>query len=86
MKAKTSRLSAFRSTSIWIPNANRTIPDALLKPRKREPLQAARAVSAEAVDSIKLNAQRIEDAILRDALLSLANSLAENVRPENVCH
>ena len=54
----------------------RTIPDALLKPRKREPLPAARAVSAEAVDSIKRNAQWIEDATLRDALLSLADSLA----------
>jgi hypothetical protein len=54
----------------------RTIPDALLKPRKREPLQAARAVSAEAVNSIKLNAQWIEDETLRDALLALADSLA----------
>lgn len=55
----------------------RTIPDALLKPRKRKPLQAPRAVSAEAVDSIKRNAQWIEDASLRDALLALADSLAK---------
>lgn len=55
----------------------RTIPDALLTQRKQKPLQAARVVSDEAVDSIKRNARCVEDSSLRDALLSLADSLAK---------
>ncbi len=55
----------------------RTIPDALLNPYRREPRQAPREVSAVAIDSIKRNAQWIEDATLRDALLGLADSLSK---------
>ena len=53
----------------------RTVPDALLQPRENKPLQAARKVSDESVAAIRLNAGWIEDDDLRQALLSLADSL-----------
>jgi hypothetical protein len=54
----------------------RTIPDALMHPRKQAKLPRPQAVSAEAVAAIKLNAQWIEDEDLRAAMLSLADCLA----------
>jgi hypothetical protein len=54
----------------------RTIPDALMRPRKQAELPRPQAVSAEAVAAIKLNAQWIEDEDLRAAMLSLADCLA----------
>lgn len=56
----------------------RTIPDALFETRKREALPTPQEVSPEAVESIRNNAQWIEDEKLRDAMLALAKSLEKN--------
>jgi hypothetical protein len=53
----------------------RSIPNDLLQPRAKVSLQAARKVSEESVAAIRLNAGWIEDEDLRQALLSLADSL-----------
>jgi hypothetical protein len=53
----------------------RSIPDDLLHPRAQVSLQAARKVSEESVAAIRRNAGWIEDDDLRQALLSLADSL-----------
>ena len=54
----------------------RTIPDALFQRRKPQNVAKPRAVSGEAVEAIRLNAQWIEDDDLRVAMMALADSLA----------
>jgi hypothetical protein len=54
----------------------RTVPDALFQRRKPREIQAPRAVSSEAIDFIKRNAQWIEDDELRAAMLALADTLS----------
>jgi hypothetical protein len=53
----------------------RTIPDAMFQRRQQQLPQPPRAVSSESIAAIRLNAQWIEDADLRAAMLALADSL-----------
>ena len=53
----------------------RTIPDALLQPRRTAAVPEPRMVSPESVAAIRRNAQWIEDETLRASLLALADSL-----------
>lgn len=53
----------------------RTMPDSLLQLESRQPVNKPRPVSDESVESIKKNADWIEDENLRKALKSLAGSL-----------
>ncbi len=57
----------------------RTVPDSLLRlDRNEQRQQAPRQVSAESVESLKRNALWIEDEDLREAMLSLAESLKKS--------
>ena len=53
----------------------RAVPDSLLKLDKPDKLPRPEPVSRQAVESLKLNAQWIEDEDLKAAILSLAESL-----------
>ena len=56
----------------------RSMPDALLSSRKPVGKSLPREVGPEAVDAIKRNAQWIDDESLREAFLSLADSLEKD--------
>jgi len=54
----------------------RTIPDAMFQRRRQLPAAPPKAVSSASIAAIRRNAQWIEDAELRAAMLALADSLA----------
>ena len=53
----------------------RTLPEGILKPGTRANFRPPTRVSSETADSIKRNAQWVEDSALKQALESLANSI-----------
>ena len=55
-----------------------TVPDAMMQPRTPRQLQGPKAVDGDTVAAIRRNAEWIEDDDLRDALLSLAESMQDN--------
>lgn len=56
----------------------RSLPDSLLRPPVAEPVRRPQAVDARSVEALRRNAEWIEDDNLREALLSLADSLGQN--------
>ena len=57
----------------------RSLPDSLLKPPKTEPVRRPpRVVDARSIEALRRNAEWIEDDSLREAILSLANSLRQD--------
>lgn len=55
----------------------RSLPDSLLKPPVADPVRRPQAVDARSIEALRRNAEWIEDESLRQALLSLANSLEQ---------
>lgn len=55
----------------------RSLPDSLLEPPSGSQVRRPQAVDAQSIEALRRNAQWIEDENLREAILSLANSLPQ---------